>query len=87
MEATYMVMGESAGIAASIALKSGKAVQEINRAELTSTLLKYGQKLKWDGKGYRMWRYNIFGKPIKEEARWDTNPEEYLKHPVSSLWK
>jgi hypothetical protein len=87
MEATYMVMGESAGIAAALALKEGKAVQDIDRNELTSMLKKYGQKLEWDGKGYRVWRYNIFGKPVEEKARWDTNPEEYRKHPVVTLWK
>jgi hypothetical protein len=87
MEATYMLMGESAGIAASLAIKEGKAVQDINRDELTSLLKKHGQKLEWDGKGYRKWRYNIFGKPVDEKARWDTNPEEYTKHPVESLWK
>jgi hypothetical protein len=87
MEATYMVMGESAGIAAALALKENKAVQDINREELTSVLKKYGQKLEWDGKGYRKWRYNIFGKPLDEKARWDTNPEEYQKHPVEILWK
>jgi len=87
MEATYMVMGESAGVAAAIAIKRNKAVQDIDRNELTSMLLKYGQKLKWDGKGYRKWRYNIFAKPIEEKARWDTHPEEYSRHPVSDLWK
>ena len=87
MEATYMVMGESAGIAAALALKENKAVQDIDRSQLTAMLLKYGQKLEWDGKGYRKWRYNIFGKPLDEKARWDTNPEEYQKHPVVTLWK
>ena len=87
MEATYMLMGESAGIAAALAIKENKAVQDINRDELTSLLKKYGQKLEWDGKGYRKWRYNIFGKPVDEKARWDTNPEEYTKHPIESLWK
>ena len=87
MEATYMVIGESAGIAAALALKENKSVQDIDRNELTSMLRKYGQKLEWDGKGYRVWRYNIFGKPVEEKARWETNPEEYTRHPVSSLWK
>lgn len=87
MEATYMVMGESAGIAAAIAIKENKAVQDINLDSLTYMLEKYGQKLKWNGKGYRVWRYNINGQPVKEETRWETNPEEYAKHPVDSLWK
>jgi hypothetical protein len=87
MEATYMVMGESAGIAAALALRENKAVQDINPEELTIMLKKYGQKLEWDGKGYRKWRYNIFGKPLDEKARWDTNPEEYQKHTIETLWK
>ena len=88
MEATYMVMGESAGIAAVLALIENKAVQDINREELTSKLRKYGQKLEWDGKGYRMWRYNFLSKPRNEgPTRWETNPEEYQMHPVSTLWK
>ena len=87
MEATYMVMGESAGIAAALAIRNNKAVQDISRTELTSMLKKYGQKLEWDGKGYRMWRYNIFSTPKEEVTRWDTHPEEYQKKPVETLWK
>lgn len=87
MEATYMVMGESAGIAAAQAIKEKKVVQEINRDKLISQLKKYGQKLEWDGKGYRMWRYNFLSKPLEEVTRWQTNPEEYKKYPVNTLWK
>ena len=88
MEATYMVMGEPAGIAAALAIKGKKAVQDIDRNELTSMLKKYGQKLEWDGKGYDLgWRSNIFGTPHKETTRWETNPEEYQKHPVGTLRK
>lgn len=87
MEATYMVLGESAGIAAALAVKENKPVQEIDRNELTLMLKKRGQILEWDGKGYRMWRYNIYGKPIQETTRWETNPEEYTRHPVNTLWK
>jgi len=86
MEATYMVMGESAGIAAALAIRDNKAVQDINRTDLITMLREYGQKLIWDGKGYRMWRFNIFGSPVKEKARWDTHPEEYQKKPVETLW-
>ena len=68
MEATYMAMGESAGIAATLALKENKAVQDINRIKLATLLTKYGQKLEWDGKGYLKWRFNIFGKQIEEKA-------------------
>ena len=88
MEATYMVMGESAGIAAALAIKENKAVQDINRKNLTETLKRYGQILKWDGMGYDIgWRSNIFGKPHKETYRWETNPEEYKKYPIDVLWK
>jgi hypothetical protein len=88
MEATYMVMGESAGIAAALAIKRNKAVQDIDRNKLTSMLRKYGQKLEWDGIGYNLgWRSNIFGQPRKEKTRWDTNPEEYTKYPVETLRK
>lgn len=91
MEGTYMVMGESAGIAATLALKSDKAVQDIDREELTKTLKRYGQKLKWDGTGFYtkgVWRSNIYGgEGSKEVGRWVTHPEEYTKYPVSELWK
>jgi hypothetical protein len=82
-----MVMGESAGVAAALAVKENKAVQDIDRNKLTELLKKYGQILQWDGKGYRMWRSNIFGEPHKMETRWETNPEEYRVHPVDMLWK
>src|SRR5690606_2052370 len=91
MEGTYMVMGESAGIAAALALKSGKAVQDIARDPLTKMLKNYGQELEWDGTAFytkSLWRSNIYGgegKPIG--GRWETHPEEYSKDPVSELWK
>ncbi len=90
MEATYMAMGESAGIAAAQAIDENKAVQNIDRDRLTKSLKKYGQLLECDGRGYRKWRYNIFGKPsddIKHQGRWETHPEEYSKYPVQQLWK
>ena len=83
-------MGESAGIAAAQSIEESCALQDINRSKLTKSLLKYGQILEWNGKWYRKWRYNIFGKPsddIKHRGRWETHPEEYTKHPVKSLWK
>src|SRR5690606_26652038 len=70
MEATYMVMGESAGIAASLALKSQCAVQDIDRSQLNKKLEQYGQIVKWDGLGYDIgWRSNIFGIPQEETPR------------------
>ena len=88
MESTYMVMGESAGIAAALAIKQKKAVQNIDRQHLTTMLKNAGQILKWDGQGYDIgWRSNIFGTPHKETYRWETNPEEYSKYPVYLLRK
>lgn len=91
MEGTYMVMGESSGIAAALALKSKKAVQNIDRGKLTEMLKVYGQELEWDGTGFytkNLWRSNIYGgEGGKTVGRWDTHPEEYKKHPISELWK
>lgn len=90
MEGTYMVMGESAGIAAALAIKTNKAVQDVDRNELTSMLRAHGQELEWDGTGFYtkgLWRSNIFGTPGKDTGRWETHPEEYSKYPVKKLWK
>lgn len=88
MESTYMVMGESAGIAAALALESEKAVQDIDRNELTARLKKSKQILSWDGKGYRYWRYSVLdNEPKNFTPRWTTHPEEYTKYPVKTLWK
>ncbi len=88
MESTYMVIGESAGIAATIALEKDLPVQDIDRGLLKDKLLKYNQLLEWDGKGYREWRYNFLNDQIRNfPKRWDTNPEEYTKYPVEKLWE
>jgi hypothetical protein len=87
MEATYMVLGESAGIAAALAIKQNKAVQDVDRKELTALVKKYGQRIEWDGYGYRTWRYNILSKPIPQTFRWEKHPDEYRKHPVEKLRK
>lgn len=91
MEATYMVMGESAGIAAAMALEENKAVQDIDRSKLVKKLDGHGQILEWDGLGYDFggWRSNIFGTPRENKARtrWLTHPEEYRIHPVDALRK
>lgn len=91
MEATYMVMGESAGIAAALAIKTDKAVQDIDRNELISKLKVYGQELEWDGTGFYtegVWGSNIFNRGTrKEPVRWDSHPEEYSKYPIEKLWK
>jgi hypothetical protein len=85
-----MVMGESAGIAASQAIKENCAVQDINRSKLMKSMIDYGQILEWDGKGYRKWRYNIFSNPSDDKVhrgRWETHPEEYQKKSIKILWK
>jgi len=91
MEGTYMVMGESSGIAAALALRSNKSVQDIDRDMLTKMLKMYGQELEWDGTGFytrNLWRSNIYGgEGGKTVGRWDTHPEEYTKFPASELWK
>src|SRR5690606_7844904 len=89
MEATYMVMGESAGIAASLALKNHCAVQDVDPTQLTEALSRYGQILQWDGLGYDFgWRSNIFGTPNRKlSPRWETHPEEYQQIPLSELKK
>jgi hypothetical protein len=90
MEGTYMVMGESAGIAAALAIKTDKAVQDIDRDELTSMLKAYGQELEWDGTGFYtkgLWRSNIYTiNPWEITGRWKTHPEEYTKYPIEDLW-
>ncbi len=91
MEGTYMALGESAGIAATLALKSNKSVQDIDRDELTGMLKAYGQELEWDGTGFYtrgLWRSNIYGgEGSPTTGRWVTHPEEYTKKPISQLWK
>lgn len=89
MESTYMVMGESAGIAAALAVKTKKTVQGINRKELTNKLKQHGQIVEWDGYGYHpdYYRSNIFGRPNKQVPWWEKSPEEYKKYPVSALRK
>jgi len=45
MEPVWMMLGESAGLAASLAVKSSSPVQEIDQKNFTAHLLKLGQKL------------------------------------------
>jgi hypothetical protein len=52
LEAQYMIIGESAGVAAAQAIDEGKAVQEIDIKRLQKRLVEHGQLLEWDGKGY-----------------------------------
>jgi hypothetical protein len=52
MEPTYMIMGESAGIAAVQAIEQNTAVQTIDAQRYRKALLDAGQILEWNGKGY-----------------------------------
>ncbi|WP_084782038.1 FAD-dependent oxidoreductase [Bacillus niameyensis] len=48
MEPVFMILGQSAGIAAALAHKNGSSVQEVEYTVLKSELLKVGQVLEWD---------------------------------------
>ncbi len=77
MEPTFMIMGESAGIAASLAIEGKTEVQAVPSDRLRSALGSACQILEWDGEGYGPY---WFGKRF--EAYWEKHPEEYQKRPV-----
>jgi hypothetical protein len=77
MEGTWMLMGESAGIAAAQALNEKVPVQKIDRRKYRARLLQVGQILEWDGTGYGG----------GASAWWNKNPDDYRRHPVASLAK
>lgn len=77
MEPTYMVMGESAGIAAVRALDEGRCVQEIDMAAYRKALLAAGQVLAWDGTGYNNGR----------KGWWTDHPEGYRRRPLETIFK
>jgi len=80
LEAQYMIIGESAGVAAAQAIDEGKAVQEIDVKRLQKRLLEHGQVLEWDGKGYGRYRSSVGqGWPTHLLYRWQNHPEEYTK--------
>ncbi len=80
LESQYMIIGESAGVAAAQAIDEGKAVQDIDVKRLQKRLLEHGQVLHWDGKGYGWYRttstqkLSMVGHII---YRWQNHPEEY----------
>jgi ribulose 1,5-bisphosphate synthetase/thiazole synthase len=78
MEPTYMLMGESAGVAAVQAINEGKNVQDIDTAAYRQALLKSGQILAWDGTGYAQAGED-------RQVWWETHPEEYQKRPLSEI--
>jgi hypothetical protein len=45
MEPVFMVLGQSAAIAASMAIDKKNAVQDVSYIELKKMLLEYGQRL------------------------------------------
>ncbi len=79
MESSYVVLGEAAGVAASHAVTSGKAFQELDAAALRADLQQAGVITDWDGIGYgphspRHWPANAL--------HWLNHPEDYQKIPM-----
>lgn len=82
MEPTFMIMGESAGMAAALALEQNAAVQQLDTGLLQNLLLKAGQILDWNGEGYGpVWFNKRF------TAWWEKHPEEYEKSPIKSTYE
>ncbi len=81
MEPTYMLIGESTGIAAASAIDEDVDIQDINMETYQKDLLAAGQILEWDGTGYGNYDEAGF------ELWWNTQPGDYEKYPVSSLLK
>lgn len=49
VEPAWIVLGQSAGIAAAVAIEEGAGVQEVDYGKLAARLEKSGQVLKWEG--------------------------------------
>lgn len=77
MEPSYMIMGESAGIAAVRAIDEDKCVQDISPPAYRKALLAAGQVLEWDGTGYNN------GK----KGWWTDHPQDYKKRPPATIFK
>ena len=77
MEPTYMVMGESSGIAAVRAIDEGRDVQDIDMDAYRKALLAAGQVLGWDGTGYNNGR----------RGWWTDHPQDYKKRPPATIFK
>ena len=86
MEPTYMLMGESAGIAAVRAIHEGKDVQSIDMTAYRKELLNAGQILEWDGTGYGGEIPDRLDQD-RENVWWKSHPEDYQKCPVSAIFK
>jgi hypothetical protein len=75
----YMMMGESAGIAAAQAFKNKQPVQAIDMARFTKSLLDAKQVLEWNGKGYG--RDAVLYDHKISPTWWEKHPEEYQQNP------
>ena len=84
MEPTYMVLGESAGIAAVRALEERVSVQAIDAVRLRRALVAAGQILKWDGFGYADEKPDRLDWD-RERPWWISHPEDYERRPIASL--
>ena len=71
-----MILGESAGMAAAMAVRNRVPVQQIDTAQLRTALLDAGQILEWDGQGYGPYWFNE-----RFTAWWEKHPEEYQGQP------
>lgn len=84
MEPTYMVLGESAGIAAVRALEERTSVQAIDGARLRGALVRSGQILQWDGFGYGDGRPDRLDWDRKRPW-WISHPEDYERRPLAAI--
>jgi hypothetical protein len=86
LEAQYMTLGESAGVAAAHALAENRAVQDLDVPRLQARLVALGQILEWDGRGYGKWRTCAIKRfDPNVEYRWLTHPEEYPHYLPKNL--
>ena len=67
LEPTYMILGESAGIAAARALDEGADVQRIDQGRYRAALTDAGQVLQWDGTPYDLFndQYEAWKKKLR----------------------
>jgi hypothetical protein len=75
MEPQYMIIGQAAGVAAAMALKSGVAMQDVDAAALTAKLRKEGAVMEYRpfliGPSYFHSLYNRFmpGITLKQQIQ------------------
>jgi hypothetical protein len=65
MEPQYMIIGQAAGVAAAIALKSGKPVQDVNPSDVSTRLKSQGAIFEWrppvDGPAFFQRLFQLYG--------------------------